>query len=394
MNGSIGLQPPLVSVVMVAFDGGWEWVARALDALRRNTPEPYEVILIDNGGRRDRSIGDDTDVEIIRNDANIGFGPASNQGAAHGRGEVICFLNADALVEPGWLPPLLDRLADTRVGAVVPKKLNIDGSLQEAGAFVTGEAHAYVFGDGDDPDATEHNFARYVDFGSAACMAFTRNRFASTGGFDPAYRLAYFEDADLCFRLREDGVPPLFEPRSRVTHVRTVSADATTLAGVYGTNRDVFLSRWAAAIAQRPTFEQLRDDVRIRLAARDLHASDRILLVDGGDTTTQRVAAELASAHPSARVTLLTDQTDLTAHRRLLTAGVEVVSGVREDKWLSGRAGHYSHVVTAQNAGWLRLRTLIEETQPQAGMVDLRRLERAARAGPLAELMRTLRTVG
>jgi GT2 family glycosyltransferase len=394
MKGPVSLQPPLVSVVMVAFGGSWDWAARALNALRRNTSEPYEVILVDNGGRPDRSIRGHTGVRIIRNDANIGFGPASNQGAAHGRADAICFLNADAFVEPGWLPPVLERLADTRVGAVVPMKLNVDGSLQEAGAFVTGEAHAYVFGDGENPDAPEHNFARDVDFGSAACMAITRERFASTGGFDPAYRLAYYEDADLCFRLREDGLPPLFEPRSRVTHVRTVSTAAATLADVYSANRKVFLSRWKRAIVERPTFEQLRNDARVQLAARDLHASDRILLVDGIDPVMQRLAAKLASEHPSLRVTLLTEQIDASTQRRLLRAGAEVVSSVQEDEWLADRAGHYSHVVAAQHARSLRLRTLVEETQSQARMVDLRRLERAAQAGPLGEFVRTLGTAG
>ena len=361
---------------MVAFGGGWGWVPRALDALRRNTREPYQVILVDNRGSKDRSVLNSTNVEIIRNVTNVGFGPDSNQGAARARAEVICFLNTDALVEPGWLPPLLDRVAERSSWRCLPSKLNVDGSLQEAGAFVTRDAHAYVFGDGDDPDAPEYTFARDVDFGSAACMAITRRQFQSAGGFDRAYRFAYYEDADLCFRLRDDGLRLVFEPRSRVTHARTVSADASALADVYSANREVFLSRWESVITQRPSLEQLMEDARVRLAARDLHTPHRILLLDGAEHVTQRISAHIA-ARPGVRLTLLTGEIEMSHQRRLLAAGVEVVSGVREHQWLAERFGHYSHVVGRPDGRWLGLRTLLEDTQPNARFVDATRLATA-----------------
>jgi GT2 family glycosyltransferase len=376
---------------MVAFGGGWTWVARALDALRRSTSEPYEVILIDNGGAEDRSIPADARVEIIRNDANVGFGPGSNQGAAQARADVLCFLNTDAFVETGWLPPILDRLADDRVGAVVPLKLNVDGSVQEAGAFVTREAHAYVFGDGDDADAPQHNFARDLDFGSAACMLVTRRRFESTGGFDPGYRLSYFEDADFCFRLREDALRVVLEPRSRVTHVRTVSTDAASLADIYSANREVFLSRWRAAIEERPGLNQLQNDPRSRLAARDFHAHDRVLLLDGTEPFTRRLSVAIASGAPSARVTLLVKDLDVSSERELLAAGVEVVQSVREEEWLTERSGHYSHVLAGEGgAQGLKLRVALRQSQPEAAFVDVARLEPTLESAPLTEILSSL----
>src|SRR6266545_5241087 len=107
---------PIVSIVMVAFGGGWPWVPRALEALRRNTASAYEVILVDNGGAEDRSVADGTRVEIIRNQENVGFGPGSNQGAARARSDIVCLLNTDVLVEPGWLAPLLGLVRDSGVG--------------------------------------------------------------------------------------------------------------------------------------------------------------------------------------------------------------------------------------------------------------------------------------
>lgn len=354
-----------VSIVMVAFGGSWLWVPHALDALRQNTPEPYEVILVDNGGGYDHSHPGGANVELVRNVENVGFGPASNEGAARARGEVLCLLNPDVLVEPAWLGPLLERVQEPGVGAAFPAKLNLDGTMQQAGAFVTGEANAYVFGDGDDADAPEYAFRRDVDFASAAAMCMTRSSFLSAGGFDPAYRLAYYEDADLCFRLRRQGLRLVYEPRARVLHARSVSAPPAELADVVAANRRVFLSRWEPVIRDRPNWEELHANPRVRLEARDLHARDRFLLL-GADDATQRLASEVVSAHPRALVTLIVDQIDPSSARVLRGAGVEVLQGRDVVRPLVERAGHYSHVVTAKKETPRALSTALRRTQPDA----------------------------
>ncbi len=363
---------PVVSVVMVAFGGGWNWIPRALERLKQSTTEPYEVLVVDNGGADKRPLPADAMVELLRNRDNIGFGPGSNQGAERARAEFVCFINPDVLVRPGWLPPLLERLGDDRVGAVFPAMLNLDGTLQEAGAFVTGEAHTFTFGRDDDPDAPEHSFRREVDFGSAACMCLTRKTFELASGFDSAYRLAYFEDADLCFRLRRLGLRPVYEPRSRVEHARTVSADPAGLEQVYAANREVFLDRWEPDLAARPGFDELRENARTRLGARDLHAYPRVLVVDDSEEH----AARIASNHPSAVVTLLAEGPGQGGLRRRLTeAGVEVALTDRADRWLKERSGHYSHVIRSENEPWQRLASTIRSTQPGASIVDATRFE-------------------
>lgn len=373
---------PAVSIVMVVFGGGWSWVPRALETLKQNTTEPYEVIVVDNGGADDRPLPAEAGVELLRNDENAGFGPGSNQGVERARADVVCLLNPDVLVGPGWLPPLLERLADNRVGAVFPAKLNLDGTMQEAGALVTGDAHTFAFGRGEDPDAPEHSFRRLVDFGSAACMCLTRRRFASVKGFDPAYRLAYYEDADLCFRLRQLGLRLVYEPRSRVGHARTVSADPAELHDVYAANREVFLERWRPTIETRPGSDELRGNTRTRLAARDLHAHPRVLLVDDADSQARAVAARIASDDPAALVTLLAKEVDDPAQRCLLDSGVEVVCTERAGAWLNERFDHYTHVVSSDRESWLALNSVISATQPGANIDDLARVQDARVRSP------------
>jgi GT2 family glycosyltransferase len=372
-----------VSVVMVAYGRGWEWVPKALDALHRNTAEPFEVILVDNGG----SDGGEHDIPsgsctLVHNDENVGFGPASNQGGDLARSGILCFLNPDVLVEPGWLSPLIEALRDQAVGAAFPAKLNLDGTMQEAGAFVTAEGLSYVFGDGDDPESPEYRFRREVDFGSAACMVVRRDVFADARGFDPLYRLAYFEDADLCFRLRERGLRLTYEPTSRIRHVRSVSAPESELREVFAANHQTFIRRWRDTIVRRPSLQELQRDPAARLAARDLHASERLLVLEDasgrdheaaeGLRAPWRVARGLALERPTARVTLLAKSIDTGTAEDLLAAGVEVARDVDEERWLVARRGHYSAVIGRRDLpeplrGWL------EATQTQASFWPLDR---------------------
>ncbi len=345
---------------MVAFGGGWSWVPRALEALQRNTADPYEVILVDNGGNEDPHVLDGWNVDLVRNESNLGFGPGSNQGAARARSDVLIFLNTDVLVEPGWMPPLLDRLAEKGVGGVFPAKIHLDGTMQEAGAFITGDANAYIYGDGEAADEPAFAFSREVDYGSAAAMCLTRTTFESVSGFDSAYRHAYFEDADLCFRLRSRGLRLLYEPRSRVIHARGVATPAA-VNEIYASNREVFLKRWGNVIKGRPSYARIADDETARISTRDAHADPRLLLIDGANDLLMQTARNLALTYPRARVTLLAERIERPLEAALLESGVEAVQTTRRDEWLSIRRDHYSHVVAG--AAWI---DTVRTTQPDA----------------------------
>ena len=243
---------PDVSIVIVT-DQGAEVVETALQALLENTEPCYELILIDNGST-DRTptllqrVGNST---VVLNERNDGFGVANNAGADRARGRYLLFLNQDAFVHRGWLPPLLERIeSDSAIGAVGPMLLNTDGTLQCAGArlFRTGDTRCY--GEGEDPKRPEYGLARDVDYLAGACLLTRRSAFNDVGGFNPAYGLAYFEDADLCLSLATRGYRSVYEPRSRVTHVRGQPSDA--LLEVAARNQALFERRWREVLASRP----------------------------------------------------------------------------------------------------------------------------------------------
>jgi O-antigen biosynthesis protein len=366
---------PLVSIVMVTYNG-WDWPERSLAAVAEGTPPVYEAIVVDNAswdgtGPLLEELVDG--ITLIRNRRNEGFGPAANQGAAVAQGRYLCFLNPDCLVRTGWLEPLIEALEDdSRAGAVIPRFLNPDGTVQEAGSAVDRQGWTHAFGAGADPADLEHRFRRYIDYGSAACLVMPREVFERAGGFDPRFVPAYCEDVDLCFRIGRRGLLTVYEPRSTVIHAGAASTDDLRRARLIERNRRLLVHSWADRLADRPPLTELDLRPQRLLALRDADAPDRILVVTdrvpaAGDPL--RGALEDAAGRRHARVTLLLVGRGFEGVEPLLDRGVEVVATADPGPWLNDRRFHYSAVV-APVTEMTGLADLLERTQPQAASLD------------------------
>jgi O-antigen biosynthesis protein len=396
------LEEPDVSVVMVLYGGGTV-ATRAISALAENTEPCFELILVDNASPDDSLARVEEQVEgatILRNTANTGFGPASNQGAALARARTLCFLNSDAIVEPGWLPPLLETLAEPGVGAAVPLFLNENGTVQEAGSVVDSIGHAHAVGGNGDARDFRYRFRREVDFGSAACMLVPAELFLELGGFDELFAPAYFEDTDLCFKLHERGLRTIFEPRSRVVHIRHGSGTSGAARKLMEEHRDLFVERWAERLTRRPRLVEVAQKPNQMLAARDAEALDRILVIDdrvpytdrgSGDPRMAALLGELAALWPSARITLAAaDGRDAERYAEpLLRQGIEVVCPpVDWTRWFEERRFHYGTVIVSRHQNIERFKGHLSLTQPQALRIfdteafSFRRLERQAELLP------------
>jgi GT2 family glycosyltransferase len=266
------LRRPDVSIVIVTHDAG-EVLTKVLQSLVENTQPCYELIAVDNASEDGTPtlLGQVGNATLVLNPRNFGFGAANNQGAARARAPYLLFLNQDAFVHPGWLSPLLQRVqADARVGAVGPMLVNPDGSLQCAGALLSRSGSVACYGDGDDPEQPEYRSSRVVDFLAGACLLVRRSVFAEIGGFDPAYGLGYFEDADLCLSLAARGYRCLYEPSSRVTHL--CGRPNENLLELALRNRALFERRWRRLLTLRP-LSPLSSSRRRALGARDAPAA-------------------------------------------------------------------------------------------------------------------------
>ena len=195
-------------------------------------------------------------VSVLRNEVHSGFVASVNRAVNEASSEFVVLLNNDTIPLPGWLPPLLApfRTRDD-IGAVGGRLVYPDGRLQEAGGLVFRDGSAAKFGYGDpDPDFPLFTVPREVDYCSGCLLAFRRDFFLESGGFDPAYGFGFYEDTDFCFRVRALGRVVLYEPESVVIHVEGASAGTDLTQGAkrfQELNASLFSERWEDALARQ-----------------------------------------------------------------------------------------------------------------------------------------------
>jgi GT2 family glycosyltransferase len=228
---------PELSAILVNYNAGRE-LEHALDSIRRELGRRrWEAVVVDNAS----SDGSDaiperfgSPVRLIRNTENVGFGRAVNQALASTTAPVVLIMNPDCQLAGGALTTLeAELLANVTCAVVGPRILDPDGTEQGSARgdpdMLTG-----LFGRTSplrrllpwlpvsrrnvilaDRDMTETSTV--VQWLSGACMLARREALSAVRGFDPRYFL-YWEDADLCRRLRRQGYEVRYVPSATAVH--------------------------------------------------------------------------------------------------------------------------------------------------------------------------------
>ena len=224
----------------------------------------YEIIVIDNGStdRTREVLLKVRNIKYLRNRENLEFVLSCNRAAEEARGEFLLFLNNDVQVTEDWLYPLVATfLKEENVGAVGPKVVYPNGRLQEAGARINQDGSAQMIGLFDDPELPRYNYLREVEYCSGTCLLVRTKVFRKLGGFNIDLAPAYYEDSDLCFRLRSKGMRVLYNPRSVVVHYLSATLNMTEPAykqKLIVRNQQKFIEKWQ---------EQIDDLNKVRIIA-------------------------------------------------------------------------------------------------------------------------------
>jgi GT2 family glycosyltransferase len=160
---------------------------------------------------------------------NVGFGPASNIGLRHARGETVCFLNSDVFPKrPDWLERMLETLeGNAHVGMVGALLLYEDDTIQHEGCSF---ARLAEFGNwmfclhpnkGRLPGADESLLMAEAVTG--ACQVMRTDLARALGGFDEGYVIGDFEDADLCRQVQKAGLACVVDRRAQLYHLERQS---------------------------------------------------------------------------------------------------------------------------------------------------------------------------
>lgn len=245
-------QKPELSIIIPVYNK-WEYTVNCLKSICENTQADYEVIVIDDAScdETDELLSGVRNLHLIRNDENAGFIESCNRGAMVSRGNYILFLNNDAMVTKGWLTPMLETISREDVGAVGPKLIYPDGTLQEAGGVVWNDGSCSNFGRWDDPGKPEYNYIKEVDYCSGACLLVKKKLFDKVGGFDERFKPGYYEDTDLCFSLSMLGYKVIYQPMSVVVHIEGVTSGTNVSLGIkkyQEINKTKFVEKWNAVL--------------------------------------------------------------------------------------------------------------------------------------------------
>jgi GT2 family glycosyltransferase/glycosyltransferase involved in cell wall biosynthesis len=280
--------------IIIPIHNQLELTLGCLESIQRNTGETsFEVIVIDDKSEPfvAETLQRIANLRVFTNAENRGFILNCNFGAEKARGEHLVFLNNDTEVSPGWLESLLSVLATKPdAGAVGAKLIFPDGSLQDAGGLIWSDGTCWNYGKGDEPDQPEYNYVRRVDYCTGACVMVRRDLFQKIGGFDERFCPAYYEDVDLAFKIRRQGLHVYFQPDARITHFEGMSSGKSTAGGVKRNqliNQEKFRGKWAAELVH------YGDGPYLAELARDRFCNERILVIDACALTPDMDAGSL-----------------------------------------------------------------------------------------------------
>lgn len=206
--------------------------AKCIDTILENTLFPYRILIIDNGSSPETSqylkelAGQKPGlIYLQRNDKNLGFPKAVNQGIELSDTPYICILNNDTEVYKDWLTEMI-RIAESSpdIGIVNPASNNLGQKGPEAGAS-----------------------GRWIEMAACTgfCMLIKKSLIEKIGNFDEIYTPGNFEDADFSKRAIKAGYRCVLAKGAYVYHRQNSSfKKITDWDDRFKKNRDIFHKRW------------------------------------------------------------------------------------------------------------------------------------------------------
>jgi GT2 family glycosyltransferase len=221
---------PALSVVIPSHNRP-DLLRACLTSVCRFAPPNTQIIVVDDGSAAEVvsvTAGEFAGVAVVRLPRRRGFCAAVNAGIAAAVHPVVELLNDDTEVCPGWAEAALARFRADAVAAVAPLVLRWPGGRDGQPAMIDSAGDRYYIGGVSakrgrgEVLGPEYLEPRLV-FGASASSAFYRRELLlRVGGFPESFG-AYFEDADVAFRLHRAGGVIIYEPASRVLHYVSAS---------------------------------------------------------------------------------------------------------------------------------------------------------------------------
>lgn len=246
-----------IDIIIVNYNSA-ECTTKAIDSLKKYCNGYHlNIIVVDNNSIE--SIKDiehrNPDIKLLVNDQNLGFSKAINQGFKKANSEYVVILNPDTVILAGFFDKLIDYLETHKnIGVIGPRILDGNGAIQgSARRFPT--FWTSIFGRKSpltklfpNNKFTKNEFICFsvkedenveVDWVSGACMIIRRTTFEAVGGFDERFFM-YWEDTDLCRRIRNKGWKIIYYTRAKVVHYIGKSSSSRPIRSIFHFHNSCF----------------------------------------------------------------------------------------------------------------------------------------------------------
>jgi len=255
-------RPPQTLIdIVVPIHNRFDLLAECLTSIEEAAWElTYNIILIDNASTEEEADEFYASLElpnlnILRNQQNLGFPRACNIAANRKRSPLIFFLNSDVVLDPGSINALVQEMDNPEVGIAGMKlvfpidsrglrtDMRPQGKIQHIGMSFNIKIvpiHHLVGWSEDNPKV---NSLRKVHAVTGAAMMVRRSVWAKLGGFDEDYGHGSFEDVDFCIRAEKLGYNTHVVPEARAVHYTGATVEKYQIGFPMQMNHLLFLNK-------------------------------------------------------------------------------------------------------------------------------------------------------
>lgn len=214
----------LLSVIIVTYNNAAD-ITQCLKSVAQNVLIPHEIIIIDNNSSDDtlkRIKSSEIKVKLLSQTENLGFSKANNIGAESADGKYLLFLNPDTEIIDHSINKITNPFIKNDIGITAPQLVMLDDKVQlsvrrlptlinSIREYWLGQKTSYDFYLPKSDQPTE------VEAVVGAAILISKKLFLQVQGFDEKFFM-YYEDLDLCRKVRKHGYKILYLPNVQIKH--------------------------------------------------------------------------------------------------------------------------------------------------------------------------------
>ena len=224
-------------------------LSRCIESLTTKTSyQNYEILIVDNESLSNQAqlFFAETKHRVLHFSGPFNFSALNNFAVSQTQSPWLLFLNNDIeVIHSDWLDLMVEHIQRPEVGAVGPRLLHPNDTVQHAGVVLgVGRIAAHAFRGFPAEDlgvCRQLQVIRNYSCVTGACLLTRRDVFTEVGGFDEERLPVTFSDVDLCLKMRRAGYLIVYTPFAKLYHHESASRRRTTVEAL---ESDVIRERW------------------------------------------------------------------------------------------------------------------------------------------------------